>query len=456
MAAAQRVFQKAVDQATPHIPPTDLAFLTAQVRASDPDLIVSSAAAAQLEKAIEILQARRDKNSAAAELLVDALLVRHALESEYGVPVYLPYERRLDTLMQANAIALEFFGEGSRPQLRVVGPLSQWTSGIKDPAEGMRILDSALEQARRRGDDVTGSVEYLMTTAEHLAWLCREEASAVAAQAQAYQIMDKVRSAHGPTSAQYEKFIVVASPCIGLSGPGEAADAYDIAAARERPPSTNLLRRAQLAYDWAVGSYDWALAEHFYQAATKNFDAIPEPELRARLTRPLRQERVCHLTQRGDAAEAESLAAPLKAEFDASFARMGRGTPGQGNFWLCLIDAQRQQGKFDEAAKTAQTLLERCRATNAPLGPRVRRCDKWALDALATIYLDTGRTNDARNVVQERQKIPRGGLYDLLSFAHTRMLIIDGRAAEAIEPLRQTYGHWLETRPDSTYAAEAL
>jgi tetratricopeptide (TPR) repeat protein len=134
---------------------------------------------------------------------------------------------------------------------------------------------------------------------------------------------------------------------------------------------------------------------------------------------------------------------------------MGRGTPGQGAFWLCLIDAQRQQGNFDEAARTAQTMLERCRATNAVL-TRVRRCDKWAMEALATIYLDTGRTNEARDMMEQRQKIPRGGLFDLLSFAYPRMLIADGRAAEAIEPLRRTYGHWLSTRPDSPYAAEAL
>jgi tRNA A-37 threonylcarbamoyl transferase component Bud32 len=53
MKAAQRVFQKAVDQAAPHTPANDLTLLTAQVRASDPSLIVSSAAATQLEHAIE-------------------------------------------------------------------------------------------------------------------------------------------------------------------------------------------------------------------------------------------------------------------------------------------------------------------------------------------------------------------------------------------------------------------
>jgi hypothetical protein len=59
-------------------------------------------------------------------------------------------------------------------------------------------------------------------------------------------------------------------------------------------------------------------------------------------------------------------------------------------------------------------------------------------------------------MMEQRKKIPRGGLFDLLSFAHPRILIADGRASEAIEPLRRTYGHWLSTRPDSPYTAEAL
>jgi tetratricopeptide (TPR) repeat protein len=99
-------------------------------------------------------------------------------------------------------------------------------------------------------------------------------------------------------------------------------------------------------------------------------------------------------------------------------------------------------------------MLERCRATAAVM-PGIR-CDKWALEALAVIYLDTGRTNEARDMMEQRQKVPRGGLFDLLSFAYPRILIAEGRASEAIEPLRRTYGHWLSSRPESPYTAEAL
>ena len=454
MKAAQRVFQKAVDQSAGKLPSDDLTLLTAQVWASDPDLIVSSSTAAQLERAIDILQAQRDKSTVAAELLIDALLIRHELESQYGVPAYLPPERRLDTLKEANAIALATFGEGSRQQLRAVRPFAGWTISIKDRAEGAQLLDSALERARLRTDNATGSVEYLMANAEQVARQCEDEVHAADAQALLRETMDSVRAAHGPTSVLFERLVLISSPCNDATGPNEAAEVYAIAAARERPPSTNLLRRAQQAFNWAVSGYDWSLAERFYQAAVENSTAIPDSDLRERLTRPTRQDRVCHLTQRGDAGAAESLASPLTVEYDSEFARMGRLTPGQGHFWLCLSDAQRQQGKYDEAAETARTMLERCRATAAVI-QRVR-CDKWALEALATIYLDTGRTNEARDVMELRNKIPRGGQFDMLSFAYPRMLIADGRASEAIEPLRRTYGHWLSTRPDSPYAAEAL
>ena len=36
------------------------------------------------------------------------------------------------------------------------------------------------------------------------------------------------------------------------------------------------------------------------------------------------------------------------------------------------------------------------------------------------------------------------------------MLLADGQAAEAIEPMRLSYGNWLEMNPNSPFAAESL
>jgi hypothetical protein len=108
-----------------------------------------------------------------------------------------------------------------------------------------------------------------MANAEQVARLCEDDARAPEAQSQLRQTMDTVRAAHGPTSVLVERLVLISSACNDASGPSEAAVVYEIAVARERPPSTNLLRRAQVAYSWAVSSYDWALAEHFYQAPSR-------------------------------------------------------------------------------------------------------------------------------------------------------------------------------------------
>ena len=77
-AAAQRVYQRAVDEGAPVLRPDDLQLLTARVRAADYNLIVSSAASQSLDSAIEIL---RTKGAIGADLLIDALLVRARSES---------------------------------------------------------------------------------------------------------------------------------------------------------------------------------------------------------------------------------------------------------------------------------------------------------------------------------------------------------------------------------------
>ena len=51
--AAIRVYHRAVAEAAPKLPASDLMLLTAHVRAADPDLIVSSDATEQLDRAID-------------------------------------------------------------------------------------------------------------------------------------------------------------------------------------------------------------------------------------------------------------------------------------------------------------------------------------------------------------------------------------------------------------------
>ena len=75
MMAARRVFKRAIDEATPHIPQDDLRLLRARVQATDFNLIVSLESAADLDRIIEQL---RPMEGEGADLLIDALMKREA------------------------------------------------------------------------------------------------------------------------------------------------------------------------------------------------------------------------------------------------------------------------------------------------------------------------------------------------------------------------------------------
>jgi tetratricopeptide (TPR) repeat protein/tRNA A-37 threonylcarbamoyl transferase component Bud32 len=451
MVAARRVFQRAIDAAAPYLPADDLMLLTAQVRASDFHLIVSTAAAEQLDRAIETL---RRKGPSGVELLIDALLIRHDLAHNYGIPAYLQPQQRLDALREANELALRTFGEGSRQQLRVVWPLAGLVWALEGPEEGLQVLDSALAQARLRADGASGSVEYLMAQARRAGEQCNDEQQRAEGRVVVERSIAAVHAAYGPTSALLEELLAAQAGCDDAAGQAGPAAAFAIAASRERPPSTALLTRALAAFNWAIGSRDWAESERFYRHVLDNMDAIPEPALRDRLTIGARTGRVCQLAQRGDAAEAERVAASLKIEFDADFARIGRLTPAQGAFWLCLSDAQRQQEHYEQARVSTQGFVERCRASG--FGPGMN-CTARALSALALVHLDAGQLDEAQAVIEQRLAI--SGTADnepRFPLAYGRILIATGRAAAAIEPLRKSYESWLSSNPDKPYAAESL
>ena len=458
MAAAQRVFQKAVDDATPHLPTNDLALLTAQVRASDPSLIVSSAAAAQLEQAIAILRLKSGENLEAAELLLDALQIHHTLVNEFGVPAYVSPEENTRAVDEMERLALDRFGAGSRQHLRAMGTKAILASLRNGADAAHSIVTTALEQARQRGDGVVDSVDFLNLTATRAVLDCAT-GKVPAGLDTLWRLNAAVRAAHGTSSYLLEGILQGIAECLGETNDrtafGWVQDAYDIAAAREQPPSTNLLQRAMAAWEMSTGARDVEAAERYYQKSMENLGAFPEESLRNRLTVGLRIGRVCQLVQRGEAAEALQIAEPLIAAFNADFARINRLTPNQGTIWICTSDALRQLGRYDEAIEVAQTFADRCRALLrfAPGG----RCEFRALSAKAVAELDAGRLADARATLAARIKIaPTQDGDPRFPLAFGRVMIATGRGAEAIDVLRDNYGHWLSTQPDSPFTAEAL
>jgi len=457
MMAAQRVFQRAVDEGKSQLPADDLLLLTAQVRASDADLVVSTAAAEQLGRAIAVLRGRAAADNGAAELLIDALLIRITLAQYYGVPAHLTHDETTRSVAELEALSTRRFGPGSRQHLRASRASIELASLRHGAEAALKQIDAVLALGRERGDGVVDSAEYLSLSVEHAGFRCAT-GNIADGLAGLWTLADKVRTSHGPTSFLLERIYEFIGGCLSDAGDAMASgwifDAYEIAASRERPPSTNLMRRAMAAFDWAAGARDFKAAENYYQKALQNSSAIPEAAIRDRLTMGLRNGRVCQLTQRGDADEAVKVAMPLLDYYNDVYAKLGRLTPAQGAIWICTADALRQLGRFEEAIRIAETFRVRC-VELLRIAPR-SGCAPRAAAMRAMVELDAGRVADALATIGDQLNRPPDPLDPRLPVVLGRLLLVAGRSPEAVGILRDSYGRWLSMQPDSPYAAESL
>jgi tRNA A-37 threonylcarbamoyl transferase component Bud32/tetratricopeptide (TPR) repeat protein len=456
MMAARRAYQRAVDDAAPHIPVDDLMLLTARVRASDATLIVSTAASQQLDEAVDVLKGKLLRSDAEDELLIDALLTRQVLQILYGLPAHVPNERRLDAGRQAEALAIEVFGQGSRQHLRAVNVLENWVKNIEGTAAARGLLEAAVRQALARSDGTSDSTEFRIAEAKLAALRC-EQGVAPDSIAALESSIETVRAAHGATSVLLEQQYLALGRCQRAAGIRvdvlAAVKAYEVGAARERPPSTHLRLLALLALDASMRAHQLSDADRFFRSAMDNAEAIPEPELRQRLTAPPRILQVCVLAWRGEAEAAERMAGPLIADADAVWQKVRRLTPWQGELWTCLMRAQRQQGHFDQALHTIRTYIERLSATQLA---QVRLGVGEGLIERTFVELDTGRPAAAKATMDERMAISREMRHHpTFGLAYGRVLLANGQAAEAIEPLQGHHEHWASLQANSPFTAEA-
>jgi hypothetical protein len=219
------------------------------------------------------------------------------------------------------------------------------------------------------------------------------------------------------------------------------------------------MRSAERSLEAEVDRYyfDAATAERFFQATEENAAAIVDADLRDRFLRVARMCQVCVLIRRGVPEAAEAFAAPIKAELDAEFARIGKLVSHpfhQTLFWRCLSTAQRHQGRTTDAIRTAQTLIDRCAASNVPDSTR---CEAAGWLARAEAEVDSGLYAAALQSLAERRKQPRGlGLMPDHSLVEGRALLGLGRTVDAIDRLQFAYGSWLASSdPRGPLAAEA-
>ena len=440
--AAIRVYHRAVAAAAPKLPETDLRLLAARVRAADPDLIVSSSASEQLDRAIDVLRGKAKHDAAAADLMVDALRFRSLLSNVFGVPAFPDAEKRFDELNEALALAVRQSGAGSRAHLRAANALARLKAWA-DVQESVAILEQALASARARGD--TTSAEYRAGSALFGASLCqagrRSEGLALLEPA-----LTEVSAMHGESSLQYERLLDSLDACSAdpddnlLTNADLLIRAYSAAAAREKPPSIALLRRADDVLDRMLHLHDMAAAEQYYRAAVANYPAILDQPLRERLTRDIEAKHVCILAQTGRPAAALEAAAPLFAAQGLDYARLGRHSGADLFLSACSSFAQRQLGRYDESIATTQAFLDRCLAMHR----EIRRC-ALGVTMLAHAQLDAGRPTDALATMlrlPERDRAFEGANW-FPQLTYGRALLAAGRPAEALEMLGRSYSVWV-------------
>jgi tetratricopeptide (TPR) repeat protein len=452
MTAAQRAYQHAIDAAAGVVPEDDLLLLAAHVRRADWRLIASADAADRLGRVIEVL---RSKGAIGADLLIDALLIRHQLSKEFGVPTFPPSAHLFNAVGEALDVADRHFGVGSRQYLKAALPYAFLVDDSGDRPNAQRLIDESLREARQRADDVASSMEYHDVLTAHYTYLCATPRASEGL-AGLWGALEQVRASHDDTSVRLEAHYSALGLCYERiadpTGYWLYAAAFDVAAARERPPSMPLMRRATIAMTWAIFVHDYAAAERYFLSAMENIAAISEPLLRERLSRNILMDRVCLLSYRGDSDDAERVAAPLLRALDNE----PGSAPSRAEVRMrkCLSFAQRDNGRFDDAARTAQDLIERCRAhTEASHVP----CRNRGMLALGRALLDAGRYDEALAIFDKRRKLPlRTEINPESALGAARALLALGHTAEATEWLQRVYGFWLSSpTPRSVYASEA-
>lgn len=447
MMAARRVFLRAVEEASPHLPPDDLQLLRARVQAADFNLAISMAVARDLDVAIDLL---RTKGADGAATLIDALLIKRTLGGRFHVPEQLSLQEMDALYDEAYQLATRNFGAGSRERLKVVEELAFHLSFLKNPhTRPVDLLRSELEAAQTR-PDVVDTLEFLTAKASYGRFLYRDGQHAEGMR-QMQSAVETIRSSYGASSLQLELPLSWTYEVLrNLNDPtaiGFLQESLRVAAARERPPSTNLLRRSEYVLYVALGDHRLEMAEDAYQQAIANLPAVPEEALQSKFALRLVPGRVALLALSGRTLEAETLG----TSSDASLATF---------YWswqlIGLSLAQRQNGRYAAAVETTRRYEQMCAAMKGSTA--FPPCMFVALSLRTMAQLDAGdpaaalrSANQALEFRKEFWSDPGGAN---LGLAVGRARLANGLAKEAIEPLRQAYGYWLSCDPRSHWAAE--
>jgi tetratricopeptide (TPR) repeat protein len=200
-----------------------------------------------------------------------------------------------------------------------------------------------------------------------------------------------------------------------------------------------------------VTLYRFAEADKYLRHAFENAAAVPEPELRTRIVDRLIPAQVHLLAFTGATEEAERIG----EAFAARLAQDPSARSMVAEVWLPegLVLAQRQNGRYDAAVATAERAEQRFAEKRWEELTGVARA--WRAAAL----LEAGRHPEALTAAEQAMQLKPHFVCDPqdddVRLVYGRALLLNGRAADALEPLRLAYGCWLGLDAKSVWAAEA-
>ena len=222
-----------------------------------------------------------------------------------------------------------------------------------------------------------------------------------------------------------------------------AVSAYRMATSRDEPSPWRLADKALIVARMVCDLGRGAECAEFTDKALVHAAAMPSGEARSRTMGTLRMAQVHVLILQGATEEAEALAAQFLIEPLCC----------EQTLHLWRSYALRLGGRFDEAARAADQAISMARAKGGLFE------QAWPLAWRGLAELDAGRPAQALASAEQAMSLMAEARLSIDSadvrLAYGRALLANGRAAEALEPLRQSYGFWLGHDPKSVWAAEA-
>ena len=453
-AAARRVYRRAISEGEATLPADHLGLLKAHAGLTHPT-VADEAALQSMDSTIERL---RRAGPAAAEPLIDALLGRNERVRLIGRWTGMTPESVLADAREAHDLAVRHFGAGSMRHVETAhNMVPALLGGVvgdrpreRQVAEAFAVLESALTAARANPAVEKGNPVLLKAEALHGLLVCDfrdfDEGRRMLEEAAA---MAKVH--HTDDSEPLGTAMAFLGRCLvqnrrHLEAIGITMTAYETMARRAEPAVHVLADIAASIARMQCDAGRVAPCAEYTAKALEHAAAMPSGEIRARALGFLRPPQVMALLLQGKTNEAIALADEFLREPYCCEATL---TSFRGQ-------ALRLEGRYAEAVQA----LDKAIAISTAKSPQVERFRLWPLVHRANAQLDLQQPVEALATIEQARpllaKYP--GFGTGLGLAHLvlgRALLVNGRAAEALEPLRESHDFWLGHDPGSVWAAEA-